>query len=303
MKSGLTTTIKKSQQRCTNAEPSKAGKILISDPQQMARILQLNKFNRSNTVDRVLTILERVLSANNMTAPRRLNQFSSQTQTQAPPPFPSADTGSRFSKTRPGPKIWIVDAEFASLEGKGNRYDFSVNITNLMSGETIVNHRLDLRIPVDELEGKIRESRNWHARRQFIIHHRQPCSMPVITPGQLASMLKRGGFGPRDFVFVWASSKVDYSVVNDFLARQGLQHNLMPPEENVVRVLYAWKQLLPKVPCRLDKLFELVFPYSPLIYVHHIADVDTKKLGLMTWKLRDLNYITNGRPTQLDLFP
>ena len=115
-------------------------------------------------------------------------------------------------------------------------------------------------------------------------------------------MLKQGGFGPHDFVFVWHPGYTDYLVVKDFLAREELQHGLMPPEENVVRVLYAWKELLPpQVPCRLDKLFSLVFPKSPLRYVHHFADVDTKKLGQMTWKLRDLKYSTNGQPTELNL--
>jgi hypothetical protein len=294
------TTVKNRKEH-TKTKSSNAPKIV---PKQMARILQLNKFSRSDTVDRVLTILGRVLSANNnKTAPKCFNQFSSQAPTQLPRPFTSAAAdSSRCATTRAGPNIWIVDAEFASLKGQGNRYDFSVNITNLTSGETIVNHRLALPIPVDDLEKKIRASRSWQARHQFVIHHRQPCSMPIITPAELARMLRNGGFGPRDFVFVWASSNVDYNVVRDFLARRGLQHDLMPPEQNVVRVLYAWKELLPRVPCRLDRLFELVFPNSPLRYVHHIADVDTKKLGLMTWKLRDLTYVPHGQQTEFYLF-
>jgi hypothetical protein len=300
MRKPLANTIKKGK-GCISAELSKDKKIVVSDSKQMARILHVNKFSRSGTVDRVLTILECVLYATHTTAPKCLNQFSSQRSTLLSPRSTSTTAACRVSQTRQGPNIWIADAEFASLKGQGNRYDFSVNITNLMSGETLVNHRLELSMPVDELEKKICASRNWQARHQFIIHHRQPCSMPIITPRELARMLKNGGFGPRDFVFVWASSNVDYHVVEDFLAREELQYNLMPPEENVMRVLHAWRELLPKVPCGLHKLFELVFPNSPLRYVHHIADVDTKKLGLMTWKLRDLNYVTHGPKTQLDL--
>ena len=267
---------------CTNGQEGKEKAGI--DAEQMARILQVNKFSRSGTVHRILSILERVLSTAHKAAPKCLDQFSSQ---------PLELISSR-SETRHHFKVWIVDAEFANLKGQGNRYDLSVNITNLVSGQTIVNHRLELPISVDELEQKIWASWIKQAQHQFIMHYRQPCNMPVVTPRELARLLKEGGFGPRDFVFSWASSNVDYNVVYDFLARENLQHHLMPPGDNVVKVLFAWRELLPGVHCRLDKLFSLVFPHSPLRYVHHIADVDTKKLGLMTWKLRDLDYTADG---------
>ena len=286
--------------KCTNVEQSRA-KVLICDSKQMARILQVNNFSRSATIDQVLKILERVLSATHMTAPKCFNQFSSQPLTRPPPRSISTEAARCVSETRHEPNIWIIDAEFANLKGQGNRYDLSVNITNLISGATIVDHRLQLPISVDELDEKLRKSKSWQARHQFIIHYRQSCSMPIISPPELAGLLKDGGFGPRDFVFVWASSNVDYHVVSNFLTRENLQHKLMPPEENVVRVLYAWRELLPKVDCRLDKLFALVFPESPLRDVHHVADIDTKKLGLMTWKLRDLKYTIDGRQAELDL--
>lgn len=236
----------------------------------MARVLRVNRFYRSSTIKEVLDILEHAGPSLGTTARPRATSIS-----------------------KPKPNIWIIDTEFAQLQKEsGGRFDLSVCIMHLISGETILNHRLELPIPVANLAHIISQSNIWQAARQFKIHYgrQKPCNLPIITPQTLARVLKAAGFSPRDYIFVWHSSFVDYAVLLEFLARENLQHRLMPGRDNVIRVLRAWKDLLPGVPCGLADLFKLVFPKSELNRTHHFADVDTKKLGMMTFKLRELRY-------------
>src|SRR2546423_1472428 len=142
-------------------------KILIHDSNQMARILHVNKFSRSGTIDRVLKVLELVQSTKHTTVPECFDQFSPEHPTKPPHRPTLTEDQRRIVERRQIPNVWIIDTEFANLKGQGNRYDLSVNITNLISGETIVNHRLELPISVDALEEMVGSSGLWQARRQF----------------------------------------------------------------------------------------------------------------------------------------
>lgn len=239
-------------------------KLPVQTVQQMAHILRTHRFHRSGMVDQVLKALE-----------------------HAGPPVHTTET----SKSKATPNIWVMDAEFANLKKEMGLYALSVSIRNLLSDQMVVNHRLELPIPVQELEQMIQKSNCRQASDQFKIHYRRPCSLPIITPAQLSHLLKAAGFKPIDYIFVWHTGFVDYEILTDFLARDHLQQrDLMPPKENVIRVALAWRDLSLGVSFKLSSLFGLVFPKSPLNETHHFADVDTQKLGMMAWKLRDLRY-------------
>jgi hypothetical protein len=261
----------------------------------MAQVLQLGRFHLTGHVNQVLEAFAQALLSADDNPPNSLDRLT--------PFFPlqilSAATETAHP-TNPGtrPNIWIIDTEYVSLpKDVGGVIPFSATITNLLSGVTIVNHRLELEIYLNELRNRIKDS--GVSPYQFNIHYRSQCDLPIIKPRGLAHLLITGGFKPADYIFVWANNYTDYENLYRFLEREDLQHDLMPPEENTVRVYYAWKELLPGVPCGLEELFGKVFPDSPLNGKHHVADVDTKKLGKMAWKLRELQYV-KGKQKQLD---
>jgi hypothetical protein len=269
--------------------------VQISNGEEMAQVLQLGRFHLTGHVNQVLEAFAQALLSADDNPPDSLDRLT--------PFFPlqilSAATETAHP-TNPGtrPNIWIIDTEYVSLpKDVGGVIPFSATITNLLSGVTIVNHRLELEIYLNELRNRIKDS--GVSPYQFNIHYRSQCDLPIIKPRGLAHLLITGGFKPADYIFVWANNYTDYENLYRFLEREDLQHDLMPPEENTVRVYYAWKELLPGVPCGLEELFGKVFPDSPLNGKHHVADVDTKKLGKMAWKLRELQYV-KGKQKQLD---
>jgi len=269
--------------------------VQIDNGEEMAQILQLGQFHLTHHVNQVLEAFAQALPSADDDPPESLDCLA--------PSFPlqilSAATETAYP-ANPGtrPNIWIIDTEYVSLPTDvGGVIPFSATITNLLSGVTIANHRLELEIYLNELRDRIKDS--GVSPYQFNIHYRDRCDLPIIKPRGLAHLLIAGGFKPADYIFVWAKSYTDYENLYRFLEREDLQHDLMPPEENTVRVYYAWKELLPGIPCGLEELFGKVFPDSPLNGKHHVADVDTKKLGKMAWKLRELKYV-KGKQKQLD---
>jgi hypothetical protein len=269
--------------------------VQIDTGEEMAQVLQLSRFHLTNHVNQVLEAFAQALFSGDDNPPESLDRLTP----SFPPQILSAATETAYP-TNPGTRsnIWIIDTEYVSLpKDIGGVIPFSATITNLLSGDTIVNHRLELEIYLNELRDRIKDS--GVSPYQFNIHYRDRCDLPIIKPRGLAHLLIAAGFKPADYIFVWANSFTDYENVYRFLEREELQYDLMPPEENTVRVYYAWKELLPGVPCGLEELFGKVFPDSPLNGKHHVADVDTKKLGKMAWKLRELKYI-KGKQKQLN---
>ncbi len=261
----------------------------------MGSIFRTQRFHRSKTIDQVLKALEHAGPSFNASGQ------TSSSSLQEPRPPGKITNFDGAAQARPKPNIWVVDTEFVNLKKEVGLFPLSASITNLLSNETVLNHRLELPIPSKELERIISESKIWQAAHQFKIHCQDPCDLPIISPRGLSHRLKNAGFRPYDYIFVWHNSFVDYKVLFDFLARDDLQNGLMPPLDNCIRVLQAWRELLPGpgVKYGLRELFKLVFPHSPLNETHHYADVDAKKLGMMTMKLRELKYGPGSRQPAL----
>ena len=217
-------------------------------------------------------------------------------------PVRPADTV-RLQRRNGLPNIWATDAEFMQLPAVAQSTSLpampatiialSATVTNLLTGEEIINHRLELPVPLEDVECRLKAWKRapWQVRRQFCNHYIRECPLPIIESRELAERMLAAGLSKDDYIFSWHLGFTDYNVLHEFLSRSNSAHHL-PPLQNLIRPIYAWRQLLPGLPSGhgLQKLFEFVFPNSALNYSHHFADVDTKKLGIMSWKLLGLKY-------------
>jgi len=247
----------------------------------MAEFLRDKRFSRTNQVDAVLKAFRKAIGTTDATPPESLDRIASSTHLPVPPGW---NEGLR-------PSIWALDTEFVNLPKSDGCCGLSASLINVITGETIVNHRLELSTSPEELFERIVEL--GAPREQFMLHYRRPCNLPIISPRELADLLRSAGVSERDYILTWATGWIDYDIVRDFLARENRDTDLLPPrEKRTIRVMFAWKALLhKKQPVGLEYLFKLVFPDSELNTVgHHVAELDAKKLAMMAWKLCELKY-------------
>lgn len=122
-------------------------------------------------------------------------------------------------------------------------------------------------------------------KRDYWHYNKADLSGVRVNTAQAAKTIRTSGITPRDYIIVWHKTRADVSALRYLLSQAGC-HNVLPPDEHIIRLPYLFRHNLKmpgQVPCALEFLFSAFFAENPLRFTHHDALIDSKKAALMTF--------------------
>ena len=188
------------------------------------------------------------------------------------------------------PEIW-ESAHHAHTHGSGVMYVDTEFVDKRLiqvaildaTGKTILDARIDHGLSIQELYDELPERgyrRAWQLR--VLSRFYGPDSTiksPMITVNELASKLTALRLSEH-IMIEWSTNYCDYRMLAQTLEVMGKAAAIMPPVTHRVSGLHLYRSYILKknATFALQAIYPFLLPNSKLIWNHHEAEVDTKKL-------------------------